>query len=545
MVLKKVMFAGAEARKKLLKGAVMAGEYVGKTLGPAGRNAILYSAYHAPKITNDGVSLLRTMVLDDETEDLGCQVIVEAAMKTNERAGDGTTTTGVIASRLVADCAEVISRDDGSGADNFGSGGADVVGMSRKILDARSAVIARLGEMAKPVKKGDIKKIVSTSLGKVYPEYVGMVTDIVDKTGVDGYVSVEENFGTKYGIDSEVHPGMRFMGSYATPAMTLEKVVGENLFFNKRKEAIMEDCPVLVTNHRIDSLAILKKLAEELRQAGKRRLLIVAAGYEQGFIMRAATLAVSALQGNSDSLRVLAIKAPSLTTDQMLDVAAYAGAVFVDKAMKSDISQVGITELGNVRKVVVDEDHASMDGGVGDVKSRVDFIKAEIEQEKDPSFKEQARRRLGALQSGFAIIRVGAATEPERQYIRLKIEDAVNAAKAAMEEGVIQGGGVPLAKIAAELGSDSIVYGALREPHERIKANAGGKLIVPADVLDPVKVTRLAVENAFSVAAALITCEVSVTQRRRTLLDELGDKLAPQDNEHFADEENTQVGYRT
>lgn len=541
------MLAGSEARKKLLEGARIAGDYVGRTLGPAGRNGILYSAYHAPKITNDGVTMLRSMVLDDEIEDLGCQTIVEASMKTNSRAGDGTTTTAVIASRLVSDCAKIIEKEDGDRLEDFegATGGADVVGMAKDILDARDKVIARLRELAQPVKKGDIRRIVSTSLGKVYPQHVDMVTEFVEKTGVDGYVSVEDNFGTKFAIDTELHLGMRFMGSYASPAMTVEKIVGEQIFYNKKKEAVMEEAHVLVTNYRLDTLVQIAKLAKEIREAGKRKIILVASGYEQGFIMRLAKSVVTSLTGESDSIRILAIKAPSLTTDQFHDVAAYVGTKFIDKNMNMDLGQVGLFDLGMVKKVVVDEDHTSMDGGAGDVKSRIDFIKSEIENEKDPSFKEQAKRRLGSLQSGFGIIRVGAPTEPERDYIKLKIEDAVNAAKAALEEGIIRGGGLPLKEIADEFFKDSIVYGALCAPYERIKSNAGGALKVPPGVMDPAKVACMAVENAFSVASQLITAEVAITQRRRTFMDELQAKVAPSDNEDFRDPENEQPGFRT
>jgi len=550
MLVKKVIASGPEARAKLLKGAMRVGDLVGRTLGPNGRNGILYSAYHAPKITNDGVSIARAIVLDDEIEDLGAQVVVEAAMKTNQRAGDGTTTATVIASKLIKDCAEIIAKEDGKHDDTLEgiSTKVNTVTLSREITDARTKVIERLKEIAKPVQKGDLKKIVSTSLGKVYPEHVDMVTDILEKVGVDGYVAVEDNFGTKFGIENEVHEGMRFLGSYASPVMTAERATESNIYFNKRKEARIEDCPVLVTNHRIDSPMMIKKIVEQLRAQGKRKLCIVSYGYEANFTTPAVAAFVNILRGvSADGLRILAIKAPALTTDQLSDICAFTGAKLVNKEWKdgASLDLVGTEVLGFAKKIVVDEDHTSMDGGAGDVTKRVEELKAEIENEKDIAFKEQTKRRLGALKSGFAIIRVGAPTEPERDYIKLKIEDAVNAAKAALEEGVIGGGGIPLSKIAEEFGKDSIVYGALREPHERIKANAGGIIEVPKGIIDPVKVTRMAVLNAFSVAAQLITADVAITQKRRTFMDELQQGLSPEDNEDVRAAENDDVSYKT
>ncbi len=544
-MLKKIIASGSVAREKLLRGATLAGELVGKTLGPKGRNVIIQTAYHAPKITNDGVTLLRHCVLDDEIEDLGFQTVVEAAMKTNERAGDGTTTTGVIAAKLISDCAAEITKKEASGGLD-GKSKADVVDMSRRILEARDEVVALLKDQAKPVKKGDINKIVSTSLGKVYPQYVEMVTDMVEKTGVDGYVSVEDNFGTKYGIDTTLSLGMRFLGSYANVLMTSEKIQNGQLIINRNREAVWEDVAVIVTNHNLETITVVTEIVKKVRAAGKRKMLIIGNGFEPSVVKTALAGLLDSLNGG-DSTRVLLVKAPSLTTDQLEDVAAFVGARLVNKNLSDgDIALAGEVNIGGVRKVVVDEDNTMLEGGKGNVAERVKILKAEIENEKDIAFKEQCRRRLGALQSGFGIIRVGAPTEPERDYIKLKIEDAVNAAKAAMEEGYVKGGGLALKAAADKLGKSSIVYGSLLAPNERMKENTGGEFSVPATVIDPVKVTRLAVENAFSVASQLITADVAIAQHSKTLLEELKHGLFPSDrNDDFRDEENTQAKFLT
>lgn len=551
-MIKKILGSGKGARARILAGAKLAGDLVGRTLGPKGRNVIIQTAYHAPKITNDGVTLLRSLVLADETEDLGCQAIVEAAMKTNERAGDGTTTTGVIAAALVEHCAARIEKEDvrkdgqESGLE-AGTGVADVVGMSAEILQARDAVVEAIKKSSRPVKKGDIKNIVSTSLGKLYPQFVDVITDMVERAGVDGYISVEDNWGTKYGVESTMSEGLRFLGSYSSPLMTVEKIVNGQLVLNKSKEAVWEDCPVLVTNHRIETSMALYNITKPLRDAGKRKYVVIAEGFEKECTTSFANSLMNAAQGaQNDPMKVLLVKAPALTTDQFHDVAAFVGAKFVDKNAKDgDLKFATIDSMGKARKIVVDEDHTTINGGAGDVTERVKTLKAEIESEKDSSFKEQTKRRLAAMTSGFGIIRVGAATEPERDYLKYKIEDAVNAAKAAMEEGVVKGGGVALKEIADELFRGSIVYDALCAPHRIIRKNAGGDVKVPPSVIDPAKVTRLAVENAFSVAATLITVEVTIANRKRTLIDELQRAVAPTDDDDFRSEGNEQARFLT
>lgn len=535
----RVIKIGAEARKGLTRGALTVGEAVGMSLGWGGRNAIIKEAYSAPKVTNDGVTIARNIVLKDEIEDLGAQMIVEAAMKTNSRVGDGTTTTTVIACEIIKDVSKKIEVEDGNAKASGLSGGADVVGIAREILDTKDKVIEKLKSKAKELKKGDLKNIIATSLGKVYPEYVDSLTEAINTVGKDGYISIEDNWSTQYGVDSTISEGMRFRGSYATPFMVT----------NKNKEAILEDVKVLVTNHRIESLVVIQELLQEMNQRKIKKLVIIAEGYSAGVIRVLMSATEAARSGDPRFVNFIAVKAPSLTTEQFYDVVAYTGGKFFDKNTSQDSTVITakVDDLGYVKKVIVDEDDTRLIEGKGDVKARIQQLKHEMETEKDPSFKEQTKRRIGALASGFVIIRIGASTEPERRYIKDKMEDAKNAAKAALDEGYIQGGGVPLVEIAEELGEKNVLYNALKSPYERIKSNAGGiDMKVPANIIDPVKVTRLAVENACSVAAQLITSEVAITDKDKSLVDELQRAVGrKEDDSDFRSPENEDVGYLT
>lgn len=546
-MVKKINRKGADARKAVFRGAVEAGDYAGITLGPMGLNGVIQTAYRAPRVTNDGVTVLRNLVLDDPTEDLGCQMVVEASMKTNERVGDATTTTAVMDSKIVKDVAALIEKDE-TGHDEIVEGMSarvDIVKISTDIMEAQQEVIKKIGEAARPLKKGELRKVIATSLSKAYPQHVDLITEVVDKVGKDGYIAVEENFTTKYGIDYEIHTGMRFMGSYAHAAMTAEELTPAGVKFNKRKEALMSDVDVFVTNHRIESLNLIANLAKELREKGKRKIVIIAPGYDKTFTNKVSMAIISFLQGTGDAIRILAIKAPTLTTEQFMDVAAYMGANLVNKDMGHNLEKAGFADCGHAQRVIVDEDYSLFDGGSGKVADRIKQLKVDIEAEKDPSFKEQAKRRLGTLQSGFALIRVGASTEEEKTRIKDKFEDAIHSGQLALtEDGVVKGGGSVLCDIADGM-KGHIVEGALREPYARICQNAGKKIKVGPDVLDAAKSLKMAVENAFSSAAQIITTGLSIADKRRTLWDELDAKLAPRDNEDFRAEENQDMAYKT
>lgn len=539
-MIKKIILEGEKSRGKLISGALKVCRMLGSTLGPRGRNVIIQKAYSAPEITNDGGTIARHIVLEDPTEDLGAQTIVEATMKTNDRGGDGRTTTALLAGVIIETASKKIKDQDNSGGLN-GEAATDVIGMSREILDGKDVVIEKLKSASRLLKKGELKNVVATSIGKIYPEHVDVIADMVEKVGKNGYIAVEDNWGTKYGIESNVIEGMRFLGSYASPVM----------ISNDKKEAVAEDIHFLITNHRIENTLVLSPLIEKMREKNIKKLVVVSEGFEKETIFQVASAYVRhanllAEGKTNDFFKIVLVKAPSLTTEQFEDVAVFVGAKFFNKNLADNsLGEASIEHLGFAKKVIVDEDDTNITGGKGNVKDRLKLLNAELDIEKDSAFKEQLKRRIGAMASGFGIIRVGASTETERVYIKKKIHDSVNAAKAALEEGVLPGGGIALRDIGENLGKDHILYEALIAPYKTIQKSLGGNGKVASTVLDAHKVTRLAVENACSVAAHLITCDGSIADRRRTLMDDLESALAPKDNDDFRDDENQELKYRT
>lgn len=539
-MIKKIIYTDKEARARLFLGAIKVSEIVGKTLGPAGRNAIIQKAYSAPEIVNDTGTIARHIVLNDPTEDLGAQTVIEATMKTNDRAGDARTTTGVLAGETIKVATKLIPEDDSDAT--LGNGASKTVGISLSILEARDKAIELLksDKYSRKLKKGELAHVVATSIGKLYPEYVKPIAEMVEAVGVDGYIAVEDNWGTKYGVETTLIQGMRFLGSYISPVMMT----------NMQKECVLEDTHILVTNHRLENVSQVHALIEELKAKQINKLVIIAEAFEKEFIVQVASAyrrhAESLMKGQSSQIfRVIGVKAPSLTTDQFQDVAAFVDAKFFDKNLgDNDLAKVKFAHLGFAKKVIIDEDDTNITDGRGNVADRLKQLKADIEAEKDPAFKEQTKRRIGALTSGFGIIRVGAATESARIYVKNKINDAVNSAKGALEEGVVKGGGVALKEIAEEMGEDNILFPVLTAPYEIIKKTTGQSK-VPAHVLDSLKSIRLAVENGIEVAALLITCDISIADKRETLWDALDQKLAPRDNEDFRDDENQELKYRT
>lgn len=530
-MIKKIVVTGDEARGRIFRGVELIGKIVGATLGPAGRNAIIYRKYKPPLITNDGVSIARHTYMEDEIEDLGAQTIVEAAMKTNEQAGDGTTTSVVLAVALVKECFERINGDEVLGPKT------NSMALKRDIENAKNKAVQSLISMSRPLEPGDLKSIISTSLENL--EYGEKIAEMIEAVGKDGYISVEDNWATQYGVETEVILGMKFLGKYASPYMMT----------NARKEAVWEDAPILVTNHRIESVEQLKPLFEELNKQQVRKLVVIG-GYSEGvdafskpFITILANSIIAAQSGKPGILSILAIKAPSLTSPELEDVAAYVNAKFVDKSTGWKLKDVMVSHLGGAKKIVVNESDTIITGGNGIADQRIAILQEQLDTEKDQMFKEKLKRRIASLSSGIGVIRVGAMTESESGYLKLKIEDAVAAAKAAIEEGVVPGGGLALKEVAEQLGEDNILYKVLQEPYNKIQENAGQPFEISPEVLDPVKVTRLALLNAVSAAGILITTETGISERRKSLWDELEKKIYPADERNsFRDSENMDLG---
>lgn len=537
MLFSKILCQGEEARRKFLSGINKVGDAVGATLGPSGLNFIINEKFRAPKVTNDGVTVARHIVLEDEVEDLAAQTVVDVAMKTNNEVGDGTTTSVVIAQRLIQDCYEKM---------NFSEqiSGTSGVTMANEIYKARETVIEKLKAMAHPLEEGELEKVVSTSMRD--KEMGKTIATMLKELGVDGRLSTEDNWETKSGITTEMTLGMKFLGTYSSPYFTTTE---------NQKEAVWKDVDVLVTNLRIESTVGLKKLFDEMREKERFNLVLLCgysegeSGYSSEAVQRLVVSHLAIRMGKAVGVKVLPVKVPSLTTHELSDVCEYVDAEFIDKALGKKLGDVRINHLGYAKEIVVDEDNVHIKGGrgadLGKASARIEVLKKQIEEEKDQMFEGKLRNRIASLAAAQGVIRVGAATEAERTYIKYKIEDAVNAGKAAMEEGVIAGGGIPLKEIAEEFGKDHILYEALQSPYNKIQENAGGNLVISPDILDPIKVTRLAFENACSAAAQVISSIGAIAEHKKTLAEEL-QKMIAHGAEHNADfraDENLDYSY--
>lgn len=532
----KIVAVGPQVSEAFLKGVEKVDELVGGTIGPYGMNRIIYRKYRAPLVTNDGVTIARHAYLSDEVQDLGAQTLVEIAMKTNDVAGDGTTTSVVIAAELIRSSLRKVK--EASKLSGFGGDKLNPMMMARDIYAQRRIALELLEKQKREVT--DLDDVISTSLENL--EFGKTLGEMFRQISKDGYVSVDDNWQTKFGIETEVVKGMKFLGTYASPYLATKE---------GQKEAIWEDSLVLVTNHKMEDPLSLKPLIEEMQKSSHRRLVIIG-GYSENtnpfsreFIAGCARVMEAAAQGNTKVIQILAVKAPSLTSEELKDVAVFCDAHFVDKALGETLGDIRMIHLGEAKKVAADENEVNIIGGRGNVTQRLEILKEQVEQEKDSMFKEKLLRRIASLDGSVGVVRVGAPTEQERTYLKYKIEDAVNAAKAAREEGIVEGGGIALYRVAEELGKENVLYDALMAPYKRIRKNAGmDNMEVPPTVVDAYKVVRVALENACSAAAQLITCDGAIAERRKDFVDRLVQRLQnPRDNtDDFRDAENQDLG---
>jgi chaperonin GroEL len=513
------------ARRGLETGVNKLADAVKVTLGPKGRNVVIAKRWGAPTITNDGVTIAKEIELEDHFENMGAQLVKEVATKTNDVAGDGTTTATVLAQALVRE-----------GLRNVAAG-ANPVALKRGIEKAVSAAVESIHSLAKDVDdKGEIAQVASisaadSSIGEV-------ISDAIDKVGKDGVVTVEES--NTFGVELEFTEGMQFDKGYVSPYFVTDP---------DRQEAVLEDPYILVCNSKISSAHDLIAVLERVIQVGKP-LLIIAEDVDGEAL---ATLIVNKLRGTFTSV---AVKAPGFGDRRkamLADIAILTGGQVISEEVGLKLENVDLSLLGQARKVVVDKDTTTVIEGSGsgaDVKARIAQIKREIDDTDSDWDREKLQERLAKLAGGVAVIRVGAATEVELKEKKHRIEDAVSATKAAIEEGIVPGGGLALLrsraavdKLAKTLEGDeatgaTIVSKALEEPMRWIASNAGleGAVVVQraerekarvglnamtgefedlikAGVIDPAKVTRSALQNAASVAALLLTTEAPVADK--------------------------------
>lgn len=531
-----------EARKSLKKGIDAVADAVKITLGPRGRNVVLDKSYGAPTITNDGVSIARDISLKDRFENMGAEIIKEVATKTNDIAGDGTTTSVVLMQAIVAEGMKHTTM------------GLNAMGIKFGIEAAAKDVVTALKSVAKPIKTDEeIRQVATISAESI--ELGTIIADTIKKVGKDGVVTVEES--QTIGLESEVTEGIAFDKGYISPYMVTNA---------ERMEAEYNDPAILVTDRKISSIKEVLPLLEKLAQSGKKDLIIIAEDVDGEAL---STFIVNRLRG---SFNVLAIKAPGYgdkKKEMLEDIAVTIGAKIISEEVGITFENADIAMLGKARKVISTKDNSVIVGGKGkktEIEERISQLKTQKNSIESKFDKEKIDERIAKLSGGIAVIRVGAATETEMKYLKLKIEDAVNATKAAIEEGIVSGGGVALIKASQkvqesivnkkfsskefELGY-SIVLKALEFPLKQIAMNAGkddGSLIVDkvksgkgnagydalkdemiadmivSGIVDPVKVTRLGVQNACSAAAILLTTEVAVAEEPK---EEKPSQMAP------------------
>jgi chaperonin GroEL len=520
----KMIAFNEEARRGLERGMNALADAVKVTLGPRGRNVVLEKKWGAPTITNDGVSIAKEIELDDPWEKIGAELVKEVAKKTDDVAGDGTTTATVLAQALVRE-----------GLKNVAAG-SNPMGLKRGIEKAVDAISAELLAMSNPVKTKE--QIAATASISAADSTIGeMIAEAMDKVGKEGVITVEES--NTFGLELELTEGMRFDKGYISPYFTTD---------TDRMEAVLEDPYILIANSKITNIKDLLPILEKVMQSGKT--LVILAEDVEGEAL--ATLVVNKIRGTFKSV---AVKAPGFGDRRkamLQDIAILTGATVISEEVGLKLDATTMDLLGRARKVVVAKEETTIVEGAGDaeqIKGRVNQIRSEIEKSDSDYDREKLQERLAKLAGGVAVIKAGAATEVELKERKHRIEDAVRNAKAAVEEGIVAGGGVALlqaAKVAFEklkLAGDEatgarIVEVAIEAPLKQIAINAGleGGVIVEAvrnkpvgtglnaatgeyvdmikaGIIDPVKVTRSALQNAASIAALFLTTEAVIADK--------------------------------
>jgi chaperonin GroEL len=523
---KQILFS-EDARKAIAKGITQAARAVKITLGPKGRNVVIEKSYGGPRITNDGVSIAKEISFKDRFENMGAEIVKEVASKTNDTAGDGTTTSVVLLEALVEEGLQHVMK------------GANAMGIRSGMEKARDAALVELKKMAKPVSgKAEVKQVASISAES--EELGTIIAEAVEKVGASGVVTVEESQGMELSYD--IVEGLQIDKGYVSPYMVTNA---------ERMEAEMKDAPILITDKKIGSVQEILPLLEKIAQSGRKDLVIIADDVEGDAL---STFIVNRLRG---TFNVLAVKAPGYgdrKKDMLADIATVVGGQVISNEVGMTFENATLAMLGKASRVVATKDATTIVGGKGkkaDITSRVVQLTAQMKNTESKFDKEKFAERIAKLSGGVAVISVGAATETEMKYLKDKIDDAVKATKASIEEGIVAGGGTALAKIAKKLAAQTakmtadeksgfgIVVRALEMPLAQIAINAGkddasvivakvqsGKVnagydaltdeivedMLVAGIVDPVKMPRMALENAVSAAAILLTTEAAIAE---------------------------------
>lgn len=506
------VLTGAEARKKVRNGVNAVYKAVRLTLGPEGMNALLPRSFNrGPRLTNDGVTVSENVKPADEHERLAADFFKEGSKKTNELVGDGTTTTCVIGGFLINQIFDELQYEENPSASlisSEGKGRKGVRSIRKEIKDVKDEVVAKIKERAVQIESlEDLKKISVISIGKEDEAIANKIAEMVWQVGrdsdgrfIDNHIDVVE--GYKGEIETEVTLGMRF------PAK-----VAHRAFVNKpeRFEMVAEDVKVLITNHKIEDPHVIVAVLNRLQVP---KVAIFAPHFSAGVL-------TSFLNSAKNGVFCFPVHSPALRTEQLEDLAAYTGAEVIDKDNGGRLESVQQKHLGYADKITIKDIDAREDavlmGGGGEktdrVKERIGILKGQLAEAKNDITRMQLDKRIANLQSAVGVIRVGASTNAELLYLKLKVEDGVFACKAALQEGYVKGGGLCLKEIADEM-PENILTSTLRAPYEQIQRNAGGFLEISEDVIDPARVVRLEVEHGVSVASSMITTGICIPERR-------------------------------
>jgi len=516
-----------DARKKIKNGIDQLANAVKVTLGPKGRNVIIERGYGAPMVTKDGVTVAKEIELEDKLENLGAELVKEVASKTADIAGDGTTTATVLAQAMVEEGMKLVSA------------GVDPQALRRGMERAVVCIVEEIKKIAKPVEGDAIRQVASISAND--SEIGRMIAEAMAKVGKDGVITVEE--GQLFGIEVDVVEGMHFDIGYSSPYMVTNP---------EKMEAEYADVPILITDQKISSVQTILPLLEAIAETGKKELVIIADEVDGEALT---TLIVNKIRGAFNSLVVKAPAFGDRKKEMLEDIAVLTGATVISEERGMKLDAVTAEHLGRARRVISTKDTTTIVEGAGDkmkIEERVRQIKAQIEQSTSEFDGNKLKDRLAKLAGGVAVIKVGAASEVEMKEKKDRIDDAVHATKAAVEEGIVAGGGVALIRVQSvlkdlrqELKNDyreealgvQVVEKALEMPLWQIADNAGEKgdvivervksqtgafgynaatnkdehNMISAGIIDPAKVTRSAVENATSIATMVITTEVAIT----------------------------------
>ena len=515
-----------EARKKLKEGVDKLANAIKVTLGPKGRNVVLDKGFGAPTITNDGVSIAKEIELEDKAENLGAEIIKEVAEKANEVAGDGTTTAVVLAQSIISE-----------GLKNVAAG-ANPLAIRRGIEKGVEKVVEELKKIKKEVTTKEEKAQVAT-ISAESKEIGNLIAEAMEEVGKDGVITVEESKG--FGLQKEIVKGLQFERGYISPYMVTDA---------ERMEAVYEDPYILITDKKISAINDILPLLEKIAKTGKKDLVIIADDVDGEAL---ATLVVNKIRG---VFNALAIKAPGFgdrKKEMLEDIAIVTGGEVISEEKGLKLDAIELNMLGSARRVVSTKENSTIVEGKGEkekIEARVSQIKKELEASDSEFDKEKLQERLAKLAGGVAVIKVGAATEVEQKAVQHKTEDALSATRAAVEEGIVPGGGVALLRAALSLGEVKveneekigidILRRALEGPIRQIAQNAGvdGAVVVQkireennpgygfnaqtmkyedlmeAGIVDPTKVVRSALQNASSAAAMFLTTECVVAEKK-------------------------------